>query len=89
MGLEIAEDFDRTLGVSPFQQRVLGTPEGCDLFLGGGRGGGKSWAVALLILRTDGMYLTGSALVLMSALLTQCGSGSPGTSAPPVSGAGS
>lgn len=36
---------------SEFQKRVLGIPEGTDVFLGGGRGGGKSFAMALLILR--------------------------------------
>ena len=42
----------KSLRVSPIQRRVLEAPEECDLFLGGGRGGGKSWAAALLILRT-------------------------------------
>ncbi|MEX0758502.1 MAG: phage terminase large subunit, partial [Tistlia sp.] len=36
---------------TPFQSRVLATPEDCDLFLGGGRGGGKTFALLLLILR--------------------------------------
>jgi hypothetical protein len=36
---------------SPFQQRVLAVPEEYDVFLGGGRGGAKSYALALLALR--------------------------------------
>lgn len=34
-----------------FQSQVLAVPESISLFLGGGRGGGKSWAMGLLILR--------------------------------------
>lgn len=45
-----------TLSLSPFQSRVLAVPENYDLFLGGGRGGGKSWALALLILRHVEQY---------------------------------
>ena len=37
--------------LTPFQERVLFIPEGFDLFLGGGRGGGKSTTMALLALR--------------------------------------
>src|SRR5829696_9923965 len=40
-----------TLQFTPFQERVLITPEDSDLFLGGGRGGGKSYAIAILMLR--------------------------------------
>lgn len=40
-----------TLGLTDFQHRALCTPETADLFLGGGRGGGKSYALALLFLR--------------------------------------
>lgn len=36
---------------SAFQNRVLAIPEDLDVFLGGGRGGGKDYAIALLILR--------------------------------------
>ncbi len=39
-----------------FQNRVLLVPEGHDLFLGGGRGGGKSYALALLALRYCEQY---------------------------------
>lgn len=39
------------LNLSDFQQRVLLTPEEYDLFLGGGRGGGKSFTLVLLALR--------------------------------------
>ncbi|MGQ0531031.1 MAG: phage terminase large subunit [Panacagrimonas sp.] len=39
------------LRLNPFQHRVLSVPEEVDGFLGGGRGGGKSYALALLALR--------------------------------------
>lgn len=42
---------EATLTLTSFQERVLCTPETADLFLGGGRGGGKSYALALLFLR--------------------------------------
>jgi hypothetical protein len=41
----------QVLEMSAFQQRVMAVPEENDLFLGGGRGGGKSVALALLALR--------------------------------------
>src|SRR4051812_15328086 len=41
---------------SPYQQRVLLTPEEFDLFLGGGRGGAKSYTLALLALRHVEQY---------------------------------
>lgn len=41
---------------TPYQERVLSVPENCDLFLGGGRGGGKSHCKALLILRHIEQY---------------------------------
>lgn len=44
------------LKVSPFQSRALEVPEGFDLFLGGGRGGGKSFVMALLCLRHAEQY---------------------------------
>ena len=47
---------DASLEISPFQQRVLSIPEKHDLFLGGGRGGGKSYTLALLALRHAEMY---------------------------------
>ena len=37
--------------ITPFQERVLYVPESFDMFLGGGRGGGKSTTLALLALR--------------------------------------
>lgn len=37
--------------LNDFQQTVMAVPEDYDLFLGGGRGGGKSYALALLALR--------------------------------------
>ena len=39
-----------------FQTRVLALPEDFDLFMGGGRGGGKSYALALLALRYTEQY---------------------------------
>lgn len=39
-----------------FQERVLMLPEELDAFLGGGRGGGKSYALALLVLRHVEQY---------------------------------
>jgi hypothetical protein len=39
------------LKISPFQEKVLRAPEAFDLFLGGGRGGAKSYALALIALR--------------------------------------
>jgi hypothetical protein len=43
----VAERIEPT----PWQSRVLAVPEQYDLFLGGGRGGGKTYALLLLILR--------------------------------------
>lgn len=42
--------------LTPFQERVLQAPDDCDLFLGGGRGGGKSFALAALMLRHVEVY---------------------------------
>lgn len=42
--------------LSDFQRRVLMLPETLDLFLGGGRGGGKSYTIGLLILRHVEQY---------------------------------
>ncbi len=50
-----AEQVD-AIKLSPFQERVLATPEDVDLFLGGGRGGGKSFTLALLALRHAEQY---------------------------------
>lgn len=44
------------LRCSDFQHRVLAIPECFDIFLGGGRGGGKDYAIALLILRHVEQY---------------------------------
>src|SRR5665647_712232 len=41
---------------NPFQQRAMMIPETVDVFLGGGRGGGKSWALGLLALRHIEQY---------------------------------
>jgi len=40
-----------SIELNEFQQRALTMPEEVDLFLGGGRGGGKSYALAFLALR--------------------------------------
>lgn len=45
-----------TLQFNPFQQRVLLLPEEVDAFLGGGRGGGKSFSLGLLALRHVEQY---------------------------------
>lgn len=45
-----------TMEPTPYQARVLSVPEDIDLFLGGGRGGGKSHCKALLILRHVEQY---------------------------------
>ena len=37
--------------LSPWQQEAMGVPEALDLFLGGGRGGGKTYTLAALYLR--------------------------------------
>ena len=44
------------LQLSTFQRRVLELPEEFDLFLGGGRGGAKSYALALIALRHASQY---------------------------------
>jgi hypothetical protein len=46
----------QALSLSAFQQRVLTVPEQWDVFLGGGRGGGKSYALLLLALRHIEQY---------------------------------
>lgn len=45
-----------TLEYNDFQRRVMLLPEEVDAFLGGGRGGGKSYALALLALRHVEQY---------------------------------
>lgn len=45
-----------TLEFNQFQKSVLALPEEVDAFLGGGRGGGKSYALALLALRHAEQY---------------------------------
>jgi len=49
---------DDTLRLSDFQTRVLQIPEECDVFLGGGRGGAKSYTLAVLTLRAIEQYAT-------------------------------
>lgn len=52
----VASAVNERLRISPFQERVLAIPECFDLFLGGGRGGGKDYCIALLILRHIAQY---------------------------------
>lgn len=46
----------QTIELSNFQTQVLSYPEEVDVFLGGGRGGGKSYTLALLALRHVEQY---------------------------------
>ena len=46
----------QTIETNPFQRNTLLLPEEIDVFLGGGRGGGKSYALALLALRHVEQY---------------------------------
>ena len=47
---------NETLQISPFQEKVLRIPEKFDVFLGGGRGGSKSFLLAILALRHAEQY---------------------------------
>src|SRR4051794_35721884 len=47
---------DDELQLSQYQRRVLSIPEQLDVFLGGGRGGAKSFTLALLALRHAEQY---------------------------------
>lgn len=44
------------ISLNGFQEKALALPEEFDIFLGGGRGGGKSYALALLAMRHVEMY---------------------------------
>ncbi len=46
----------QTIELNDFQQRLLSIPEEFDIFCGGGRGGGKSYGLAYLILRHVEQY---------------------------------
>ena len=48
--------MSQTIELNDFQQRLLASPEELDVFAGGGRGGGKSYALALLALRHCEQY---------------------------------
>ncbi|KAB2969561.1 MAG: hypothetical protein F9K18_01125 [Thermoanaerobaculia bacterium] len=52
----LAQPASVGLSPTPFQAQVLATPEDFDLFLGGGRGGAKSWALAWLAMRFAEQY---------------------------------
>lgn len=52
----MAEIVEEGLHRSRFQDRVLSLPECYDIFLGGGRGGGKDYTIAHLILRHVEQY---------------------------------
>ena len=52
----VAAVRNETLKLSPFQQRVMAIPEQVGCFLGGGRGGGKSFCLAMLALRHAEQY---------------------------------
>lgn len=47
---------DEPLVLSPFQHRLCAIPEQYNVFLGGGRGGAKSHALAFLALRHMAQY---------------------------------
>ncbi|WP_324742083.1 phage terminase large subunit [Tsuneonella sp. CC-YZS046] len=51
------------LELNPFQERVMMLPEEVDAFLGGGRGGGKSYGLALLALRHVEQYGTAARIL--------------------------
>ena len=44
------------ISLNEFQQKAMIVPEELDMFLGGGRGGGKSYGLALLALRHVEQY---------------------------------
>ena len=46
----------QTIELNVFQEKLLAAPEELDVFAGGGRGGGKSYALALLALRHCEQY---------------------------------
>src|SRR5690606_14739240 len=46
----------QNLHLTQFQHRLLSLPEEVDVFCGGGRGGGKSYGLALLALRHAEQY---------------------------------
>ena len=48
--------MNQTIELNPFQQRVLLLPEEVDCFLGGGRGGGKSYSLGIIALRHVEQY---------------------------------
>ena len=47
---------NQQIELSDFQRGVLEIPEEYDIFLGGGRGGGKSYTLAMLALRYAEQY---------------------------------
>jgi len=55
----------QAIQLSSFQEKILLVPEEFDLFLGGGRGGGKSYALALLALRHAEQYGDGARVLYL------------------------
>ena len=53
---DTAELINAELSLLAFQRRVLAIPESYDVFLGGGRGGAKSYTFALIALRHAEQY---------------------------------
>src|ERR1035437_6223624 len=47
----LVDRVEEAIQLSPFQERVCAIPEEWSIALTGGRGGGKSWEIAILILR--------------------------------------
>jgi len=57
--------MDNEPTVTPFQETVCAIPEAYDIVLGGGRGGGKSYALALLGLRHIEQYGAGARVLFI------------------------
>lgn len=53
------------LRFNDFQQKLLALPEEVDVFCGGGRGGGKSYGLALLALRHCEQYAVGARILYL------------------------
>ena len=60
------------LKLTDHQKAALAVPEDHDLFAGGGRGGGKSWLLALLALRHGETYGERSRILYLRRTLPGC-----------------